>query len=901
MHPLTDRAPPFAWGKAEWLDGPRAYAFHTLAAHCIDVAATFEAMLSCDGLRRRLARGAGLEDFTPVQRARLTVLAGLHDIGKANLGFFGKLMTPEARAAHGFPRLDAFGHGQPVLGLLEGAGIQALDLRAFDQWMDRPGGALAFLLATASHHGRPVTISRIHPDRVRWRALAKLWDDLPRLPYRPRDEAAALRKGLLTCWPEAAMGGAQDKLPSNPSFLHDFLGLVMAADWIGSMTESGGARFFTFSDNPAAKDRLPQAREAARRALAEIGVSFTGPSIGLDRPSFPQATGLPAGELPNAMQRQVQALPLPGRKSLVILESETGSGKTEAALLHFARLNAKGLVGGLYFALPTRAAAVQIHERVRKAVKSLFADAPPPVVLALPGYLRVDEAEGKKLPDSWKVHWDDENLGARSWAAENSKRYMAAPIVVGTIDQALCAVIRTKHAQMRSMLLHRLLLVIDEVHASDAYMTHLQQRLIDLHLAHDGHAFLMSATLGAAARCDYLREKLPPPDEAEKTLYPALWLHNDEAAPRFIEIERDDEIEQDDKRRSKRVRHDLRPWRDDPRQVAKTALDAALRGNAVLVIRNTVALAIATQEALEELAAERNCPHLLAHAGEKDRVFPMVHHSRFDADARRLLDDAVEGIFGKDGKRGGCVLTATQTVEQSLDIDADVLITDLAPMDVLLQRIGRLWRHPGNNGRRPGGTDAAPCVILTPKDGVDGIGLQRGLDGVYRDARIAAATLEALQDQTELLIPEMNRILVERSIHPDKLEALAQRMGEQWLRHGTDIEGGKIAEQNEANHAVLDRSFGFLDGNQPADEDAKAATRLGLKDRMAVFPEPVQGPFGPFTQIRIPAHLLDAGAMQQAELQPVMIEKTDAASGCAIRFDFGNTRYLYDRKGLRKL
>ena len=144
--------------------------------------------------------------------------------------------------------------------------------------------------------------------------------------------------------------------------------------------------------------------------------------------------------------------------------------------------------------------------------------------------------------------------------------------------------------------------------------------------------------------------------------------------------------------------------------VADRALQAARNGAKVLVIRNTVTYAIDMQKALEEAAS----------GGERDLIFALgdtltLHHGRFAAGDRRLLDQAVNGRFGKDRASGGVVVVGTQTLEQSLDIDADLLITDLCPVDVLLQRIGRVHRH--DRGDRPPSYATPCCVVLTPDEG----------------------------------------------------------------------------------------------------------------------------------------------------------------------------------------
>jgi CRISPR-associated endonuclease/helicase Cas3 len=128
----------------------------------------------------------------------------------------------------------------------------------------------------------------------------------------------------------------------------------------------------------------------------------------------------------------------------------------------------------MYFALPTRTAATQMHQRVYEAITRAFPSEStrPPVVLAVPGYIAVDDGVAHRLP-GFEVLWNDneaERFRFRGWAAENPKRYLAGPIVVGTIDQVLLSTLMVSHAHMRATALLRQFLVVDEVHASDSYM-----------------------------------------------------------------------------------------------------------------------------------------------------------------------------------------------------------------------------------------------------------------------------------------------------------------------------------------------------------------------------------------------------------------------------------------------
>jgi CRISPR-associated endonuclease/helicase Cas3 len=155
-----------------------------------------------------------------------------------------------------------------------------------------------------------------------------------------------------------------------------------------------------------------------------------------------------------------------------------------------------------------------------------------------------------------------------------------------------------------------------------------------------------------------------------------------------------------------------RPILSAPPEIASIALDAAQSGAKVLVVRNTVAAAIATFQAVEAVVG-RASPVLFGVESESKGRVPTLHHSRFGPEDRRLLDTTVQQAIGRNRPNGGIVVVGTQTLEQSLDLDADLLLTDLCPVDVLLQRIGRLHRHAR---MRPAGFEKACAIALVPAD-----------------------------------------------------------------------------------------------------------------------------------------------------------------------------------------
>lgn len=204
-------------------------------------------------------------------------------------------------------------------------------------------------------------------------------------------------------------------------------------------------------------------------------------------------------------QRAVLDAPLDDR--LLLLEDSTGSGKTEAAVLRALALLDAGLVEGLYFAVPTRSAATELHARVARLVRDVYPGQASRVMRVVPTALDTDEL----LPDQ-----------QRSWAAGSTKKAAMAPIGIGTIDQVLLSIMRVRHIWLRRAALCTKLLVIDEVHAGDAYMIRLVEELVRAHVDGGGHAMAMSATLGEEAKARLLARPRRQLAEARADAYPLL-------------------------------------------------------------------------------------------------------------------------------------------------------------------------------------------------------------------------------------------------------------------------------------------------------------------------------------------------------------------------------------------
>lgn len=866
---MTYATAPF--GKLERNDIGESVRVHPLIDHMIDVAMCFHALSRCRGIARALNNAAARE-LTSQDLSRLAVFAYLHDIGKANSGFQAKRWRSERDIPTDWPVHVHAGHGSEVHALFDEPLARAAVSQLLEQICVWGDAADALLTASISHHGRPIKEMPVRE--------APIWRSIPDT-YSPAAVLADIAARAPHIFPSAFSQGGQP-LPELPGFGHLFAGLIQLADWLGSDT-----RFFPFSE--LGEDRAISAPAMAAKAVATVGLDTESWRNALI--ANPQSF---AGIFNVPRARPIQAaIDDETLGQLVILESETGSGKTEAALWRYIRLFRAGLVDSLYFALPTRVAASQIYKRVTDTLHRVWPQGAPLAVRALPGYIAADGQTAIPLPD-FQVQWadnPDDQKAPHRWAAESAKRFLAAPVAVGTIDQALLGTLQVRHAHLRFATLSRSLLVVDEVHASDAYMTVLLERLLKTHLQSGGHALLLSATLGSSARSRYLAltpqvRKEPPTmmsfDTACTVPYPAISDHR--AIRKTLPTGH-----------SKAVAWALRDIIDTPELIAETAIDAAGHGAKVLIIRNTVPAAVATLAALERSTLDPSWLFSL-------NGIPTLHHSRFSRQDRPALDAAIEACLGKTRPDGPLIVVGTQTLEQSLDIDADLLITDLCPMDVLLQRIGRLHRHARSSNDRPEPYRDAQAWVLTPPANElapmltrsrHGLGRFHNGGGIYDDLRILEATRALISDHPHVSIPDENRYLVEAATHPDRLRAIEARLGESWQKLGQQIEGDTSAERAVGHLHALDVDQIF--GETAFPSDVRIATRLGAQDRIVHF-KLGKSPFGlPFGDLPIRHHLLPRDLAPDAEPSDIVVADN------RITFRLGQTQFCYSRLGLERL
>ncbi|HOH80711.1 MAG TPA: CRISPR-associated helicase/endonuclease Cas3 [Methanoregulaceae archaeon] len=521
---------------------------------------------------------------------------------------------------------------------------------------------------------------------------------------------------------------------SPPACSQTFLaGFCSIADWLGSQSDTD---HFIFNGKPhdLAEYYDERCKADAPHILELAGV------VGRSRPYGGVSCLLKPDTQPRCMQTLVDGLPV--KPGMTMVEAPTGSGKTEAAMAYAWRLIAEGMADSIVFALPTQATANAMWGRLERIAPMVFKDHPN--LLLAHGAARFNNDFGRiKQASVEGYELEDGAVQCSRWLAESRKRVFLGQIGVCTIDQVLVSVLPVRHSFVRGFGVGRSILIVDEVHAYDAYMYGLLEEVLRQQKKAGGSAILLSATLPEEQRRRlFAAWGINPETKGQEDPYPLLlWTDGDSWLPcelNYHNMPEDREVLVEPIRMA-----DLMPDENLLRRV----VDAAERGAQVAVVCNMVITAQAVARKLRSMTSK---PVDLFHAR-----YCYAHRREKEA-------DAIEH-FGPGGLRTtGRILVATQVVEQSLDLDFDWLITQLCPVDLLFQRMGRLHRH--NRPRRPSGCERPLCTVLLPQ--VDD---HRIHEKIYSNSCVLWRTAEKLlaAPHGAVVFPEAYRTWIE-SVYQDE-------------------------------------------------------------------------------------------------------------------------------------
>ena len=723
------------WGKAdEKYVGTTSW--HPLVYHCLDVAAVAVAWWDASPTIQRIFLASFNCQESKQLRAWVTFFAALHDLGKFDVRF--QLKAPEALAAawrplgtrdHGLSKRDIaeFDHGL--------AGMSWAN-QEYRQWVRHDDSEREiwerwqpWLTAVTGHHGDFCTASM----------PGLLLDTDEAIIDHDRTARSGFVSALSCLFLEPAGLSLQDVPPACSSSAQYWLaGFCAACDWMGSNTE-----VFDYQKIEAA---LADYFEARKIKIQEEDRLHRFGLLGKARAYKGLNALLKTNESPRGIQVEVDNLP--SRPGLTLIEAPTGSGKTEAALAYAWRLLDQGAADSIVFALPTQATANAMLERVEAFATQAFGAAN--IVLAH-GKRNFTEAFQRLVANGQRTTAQGTTEAAvqcAAWLASSRKRVFLGQIGVCTVDQVLLSVLPVRHKFVRGFGLNKAVLIVDEVHAYDASMHGLLGEVLRHQKATGGSAILLSATLPAGVRAKLLGAW--GSSGVNDAPYPALW-HAAQGMAACITVP-----------------DDQRPAH---REVATKCLklpgafpDDAVIGRIIAAAESGALVAVVTNLVDDAQRLAR----LLRGKTKKDVD---VFHARYRFMDRLCKEKVVLDNYGRNAPRTeGRILVATQVVEQSLDLDFDWMLTQICPVDLLFQRLGRLHRH--QREYRPHTFESPHCTILSVE--ADDYGLHKL---IYGNTRVLWRTEQLLTGQAKIVFPEAYRDWIEqvyqRDDWADEPEAIA--------------------------------------------------------------------------------------------------------------------------------
>lgn len=724
------------------------------------------------------------------RRDLFCLLIALHDLGKIGNVFRDMLLSGAAQDRRHWEVTEAWLRDPEIEEIL----------------LNRLGGGFHSLRplvsAIAGHHGRPP------------RAVEYAWKQMrDRAGAEARADATAFVRACLDLWPEAKLEEMRQREAKTLTWF--LAGVTTVADWVGSNADW----FPPTAAGPALADYLDAARRRAPDALRAAGLM----------PPAPQAAPLFDFAL-RPMQQAARDIALPQGPMLAVIEDETGAGKTEAAFILAQRMLLAGKGQGVYVALPTMATADAMFRRARKVVSGFFRT-PPSLTLA-----HGRAGLSVEFRDVRNTAPGSDAPVCGDWLAASRRRALLADVGVGTIDQALLAVLPTRFATLRNWGLSRKILIVDEAHElGEPYLAHELATLLRLHALQGGSAILLTATLPLDLRARlshaFAEGANQPFPEDRDPAYPSLSIPGGASVRSFDP--------------PALTKGDVAVTRLPD---AEAALDLLARhaaaGAACVWVRNAVDDAIAAVAALRARGIEAD-----------------LLHARFTLADRKRIEAGMMARFGRDGTgRGGRILIGTQVLEASLDLDFDVMVSDLAPIASLIQRAGRLWRHMD---LRPahGRPVRAPVLYVVAPDPA-AVADDRWLQGVLdRGAWVYPLadqwrTAAVLAQTGTIRAPSGLRALIEavhgsdaRLVPPALEDAEVEAMGEGHAR------------ASHARQATIRIEEGYRDGSGGSD-DAEYPTRLGQPTRTLLLLRRKDGRLRPWSGDAEPA---DTFALAEAE------------------------------------
>ena len=812
------------WGKCQ--QGDQSDNYHLLAYHNLDVAACGYHIVKNNYFNSaELFEQIGFSsDETETAALWFAYFLAWHDIGKFANGFQQlfkhnnpHLVAPDPAKSY-LTRHDSLGHGLWKNYLMQESEIQ---LEHYNYNIDQIYNI--WLLIMTGHHGKPPILD------PKGNLAFNSQDKHASLDYIKAINKLFIVDNRLAGYHTSFFDKKFRKILSKLSWL--IAAITVISDWLGS-----NEQFFPFCSKSM---ELSEYWANYALANAEKAVA-TLPKRSSITPFNGIKNLFPFIEKPTPLQQQALSCQLTNiGPELFIMEDVTGAGKTEASMILAHRLMAAGKAHGIYIGMPTQATANGIYQRTAKVYGQLYqADSHPSLVLAHgASYMNPTFTQTIINLDniSQQKYLNNDNSASsecNEWFVDTRKKSLLAEVGVGTLDQALMAVMPFKHQSLRLLGLRHKLLILDEVHAYDSYMVKLLESLLHYHASQGGSAIILTATLPF-----FLREKLLNAFYSGLTSTPSsLTVNTDLPFPLFTQLNQKSLVEQAIETRDEVKRQVKIDWIDNINSGIEKIKKAIEQGKIICWIKNSVADAISLYQQIQQNL------HL-------DTKQILLFHSRFAYCDRLAIEQKTIEWAGKTSNntiRSAKIIIATQVIEQSLDLDFDEMISDIAPIDLLIQRAGRLQRHvrdkhgniksathqnpPRDERNPPILTVFAPTWQDDPsEDWLDNPEF-RNTKYVYANHAYLWFTQRVLRERGVITMPEEARLLIEAVYRhdlepPEGLqEAFYKALGEQ------------LGQSSQAKSIILNfnKCYSREQFNGEWDKEIEVSTRLS-KDNIDLY------------------------------------------------------------------
>mgnify|MGYP001025655048 CR=1 FL=1 len=558
------------------------------------------------------------------------------------------------------------------------------------------------------------------------------------------------------------------------SILMLIAGLATTADWIASNQE-----FFPFLNaDLTLNEYFSIAQKQAKNALTTLG--WYGWKSSGDFATF--------GDLfpefsPNQIQQAViDNLPNFQSPFLAIIEAPTGSGKTEAALYLADSVTQRDEKAGIYIAMPTQATSNQMYNRTANFLAHRYSEDQINLHL-VHGAALLNERDRQFEPTSV---WGEDppeysNIHSHGWFLPR-KKTLLAPFGVGTVDQTFLSVLKSRHFFLRLFGLSHKVLIFDEVHAYDVYMTRIFKTLLHWLHAVGTSVIILSATLPLSTRLELLKAYGGNPIDMKVVEYSRISTVSEDGTqviqagnipPRKIQL----------------------GWIDKKPESITAALEEHLvNGGCAAVICNRINRA----QEVYDVVRDRF---------DTESTEIILFHSRFPYAWRKQIEDRVLSMFGKHApnRPKRAIIIATQVIEQSLDLDFDLLITDLAPVDLLIQRIGRLHRHADSQPSppRPKGLKKPICIISAPEPSTNNAPIEFDSDAFIYEPYILLRTLMVLGKYQTIELPQLTDTLIENVYSFDKPPSFSNAIWQQLQKYREILVKHQAESENNADNYLI--------------------------------------------------------------------------------------------------